>query len=514
MKARDVVEVVLAMLFFEIALAICVASFPATVYFPNHAFGDQGWAIRVDGLVADGLVPTVDFSYAYGLLTLAINRAAFWLFGPSPFVVGGMLHLCALLTALGVWRIGRAARLNPWATLVLVATVPLFTIPSNLPSLTHAIEPVLLTHALAEHLRGRRSRALVLATAAVLVKPALGYVYGFLLVVEVLVTPSPDGRSRVRQFLPAAVVGAVLAGGLIADYGWKPFVNTQYPTEASKEYKALNCGFFFGIGTEFWWPTPPPEVPEARHAAFRLRHYIDSPTGPWMVGAVVLLLGAVAAALRWRSDQTARVVVAVAVCLGVFVAFLFSNPHSWIYYPYLPAVGGALVIHQLPAWVGRWGGWPLAVAVGGLLVFLGVTSFLPNLPHYVGQWAGFERSPVTAGLYADPAAVRNWAIIRKLAETEKVFVLCRMGCVPFLAPGIESPKSWYLSEVIGTEAELDYVRERIAACDWLVVPSHHDQLMEHWAAFREQTAAFRLDRPDTAVTYKLFKRVTPRSPPP
>jgi len=507
-------KVLFGVLFALVALAICVASFPATLYFPNHAFGDQGWAVRVDGLVADGLVPTVDFSYAYGLLTLAINRLAFWLFGTSPFVVGGMLQLCALLTAVGVWRVGRAVSLNPWANLVLVATVPLFVIPSILPSPTHALEPVFLTHALAEHLRGRLNRALALATVAVLVKPALGYVYGFLLVAEILLTPVAGGGRRVARLLPAAVVGVVLAGGLIAAYGWKPFIHTQFPTAASKEYKALNCGFFFGVGKEFWYPTPPKTLPESKWDEFRLRHYLDTPTGAWLVATAVLVLGAVVAATRWRSDQVARVVVAVAVCHAVFVLFLFSNPHSWMYYPYLPVVGCVLVLHRLPAWLGRWVGWPLAVVAGGLTAALAVSSVVPTVPHYVGQWKGFERSPVTGGLYADPASVKNWAFLRERAETERVFVLCRMGCVPFLAPGIESPRSWYLSEVIGTKPELDWVRERIAACDWLVVPSHHDNLMEHWEAFREQTAAFRLDQPDPAVSYKVFRRVTPHSPTP
>lgn len=514
MRARDVAEVVLAVLFFEVAIGLCVGSFPATVYFPNHAFGDQGWAIRVDGLVADGLVPTVDFSYAYGLLTLAINRFAFWLFGPSPFVVGGLLHLCALLTAIGVWRCGRAVRLNTWANLVLVAVVPVFTIPGILPSPTHALEPVLLTHALAEHLRGRLSRALALTTAAVLVKPALGYVYGFLLVVEALVT-SGGGRRRVWRLLPAAVTGLVLGGGLIAAYGWGPFVNTQYPVEASKEYKALDCGFFFGIGREFWWPTPPAEMPEGEWTAFRLRHYAGytgTPTGAWMVGGTVLLLGGVAAVVRWRSDQVARVTVAMAVCLGVFVAFLFSNPHSWIYYPYLPALGCVLVLHRLPDWLGRWVGWPLAVLLGGLTGTLAVTATVPTLPHYVGQWQGFERSPVTGGMYADPWTVTKWTKVRGWAEKERVFVLCRMGCAPFLAPGVESPRSWYLSEVIGTPAELDWVRERLAEADWLIVPSHHDHHMEHWAAFREQVAAFRLIETDPDGRYKVFRRAVPRSP--
>src|SRR5439155_26645472 len=175
-------------------------SLPPLVAFENVAFRDQGWPLTVDAMVADGWVPTRDFGYFYGLLTLATDRAWFAAAGRTPWAAAGLTAVGTAFLALGLVRFARAARLGPAGRLVLLAAVPFAVMPLPYPTPMHAVEPALLVNALAFQAAGNPAAALVLATVAVFVKPGLGLVYGLVLGLLVL-AGGGDVRTRVRRLL-------------------------------------------------------------------------------------------------------------------------------------------------------------------------------------------------------------------------------------------------------------------------------------------------------------------------
>src|SRR5262249_15250991 len=160
-------------------------------------------------LLDDGLVPTRDFGYFYGLLALPIDRAWFAIFGRTPAATAGLTALGSAFLALGLIRFAWAAVPGFWPRVLFVAAVPVALMPLPSPPPLHATEAALLVNALASQARGRLAAALALVTAAVFIKPGLAYFYGLALVLLILGGYSGAAttwRDRLRTMIPAAVV--------------------------------------------------------------------------------------------------------------------------------------------------------------------------------------------------------------------------------------------------------------------------------------------------------------------
>ena len=475
--------------FAVVSLAAVAVAVPGTLDLMRFAFGDNGWAVRVDGLLADGLVPTRDFAFTYGLLTLVIDRGVFALFGATPAATGGLVLACGLLLAVGVWRLATAMNLGVGPRVLLVLLAPLVVNPGQMPSPAHAFEPVFLVFALAAQARGQLARALAIATVGVLVKPGLGYLLGAMLLLDILST----APRRVKILLPAAGVGVVLLALLVTVFGVGPVLKTQIPTEAGKVYRDQNCGLIHGDGRLFLAPEPGTE----------LMYFATTPAGAWAVASAILLVGGLAALPRWRSDPAARTVATMAALHAAFALFFFGNRWGWTYYPFLPFVGAALAMDRLPRWTPGDLGKMLTPVAGGFLGLLAVSVSVL----YVGLGAVralplFE--PAGGGLYARSDFRASWRAVEDAAKTGRVFVLTRAGCPGALVPGADSPRSWYLSRAVAVPGELDRVRRQIEACDWLVVPDWHDHDLMSWPEFAAAVRPFVLAEDRGA--FKLYRR--------
>jgi hypothetical protein len=71
----------LTLLFMAESLALALLQLPQNLSFDGFAILDQGANLKAQQLLDQGLVPTVDFGYVYGLLPLLIGRAWFALLG-------------------------------------------------------------------------------------------------------------------------------------------------------------------------------------------------------------------------------------------------------------------------------------------------------------------------------------------------------------------------------------------------------------------------------------------------
>lgn len=163
-------------------LVLVALSQPKSMRFDWFAFADQGTNLRAQVLLDQGERPMIDFGYHYGLLPLSVGRVWFGLFGRTPAAYQAAIIVCQLLMVWGLARFSVAIRVSREGLALLIVTMP-FVVPASYVNLSHALEAVLICHALAQHANGRRTSALELATACLFVKPTMAYVYGLLLVV-------------------------------------------------------------------------------------------------------------------------------------------------------------------------------------------------------------------------------------------------------------------------------------------------------------------------------------------
>jgi hypothetical protein len=470
-----------------VAAAHFVNLLPTSLGFERFAFGDSGWSLTVDSLLDEGQTPTTDFAYFYGLLTLLIDRAAFALFGRTPETVVELYGICALAIAIGAARTMAALQLRLLPALYLVACAALLAIPRGFPSPAHALEAALLMSAIADHASGWPGRALMLVVVAVFVKPALGYVYGLILLALIL-SGWPGEASRWRRLLPAAGVGAVLLVALVEVFGWGPVLSTQLPFTAMKAYSETSVGFFFGVGQLFWLPEYPSPW-----------YYFTGVPGVWLASSLVLLASALRFLPRYR-EPAASITLTCAVLHLVFVTELFGNQWSWIYYPYVLFVGTAV---GLMAWPPRIRG---LLSIGLIaLAILGQQRWLWRGD--ANAWSDTQRMPETAGLFARPDEAAAWGELRELGKTSSVVVLSSMGCPHLLAPELDGPRWWCLMRPIATPAEMDRVHRRIAAAEWIVAPDWHDNDLMRWPEFAAELQPFDPTHPVRETPfYKLYHR--------
>jgi hypothetical protein len=226
--------------------------------------------------------------YQYGLLAALIGRVWFGFLGATPFAYEAVMAAGAILFAWAMAQIFAGRKIGARGLALLLVSLG-FAFQSSYPNLAHCIEAVLLSHALAQQVRGSNRNALALATFAIFDKPAMGYFFGVILLV-VIALELRRQRGELRDFIatisPAAIVFAILSATLTGLYGARSLYLTIVPIEGSSLYRAAGFGFIHGPGRIFW-------NPGARPLA---RYFLDIP-GFWMASTLYLVAAAVAQAL-------------------------------------------------------------------------------------------------------------------------------------------------------------------------------------------------------------------------
>lgn len=451
------------------------------------AFGDPGLGLSVDALVADGRVPTRDFAYFYGLLGVAADRAWYAVFGRTAAADTLFLFAGNLLLAWGLLRFARAVDLPPAARWLLVAGVPVAVMPLRYTSPTHALDAVLLAHALAWQARGNRRAAFATAVAGVFVKSALVSVYATGLLALILFGPRSvptNGRTRLRELIPGAVLGLVVGGSLAAWFGVEPVLRTLFPVAGAKTYEGEGFGFFGGIGRRFWLPESP-----------SVMYYLFGPAGFWLLASAVGLAGVPGLVRDRRDPRAAAVLTCVALHLA-FVCLLFGNELSWLYYSFLPVLAAAGVVGRgVPRWLAV--GLPV-VAVCGWVGF----GF-----HGAALWRDRVRTEETGRLFAPPADAAAWARVRELAATERVLVLTPSGAGRVLFPEVDSVRSSALLPVVAPAVEVEDLLQRVRAADVVVIHDVTGPMFERWEPFAAELARFAEVPGPRGETFRVLRRV-------
>jgi hypothetical protein len=91
-----------------LTLALAASFFlqlPASYSFDSFVFYDPGVALRADRLLTEGYLPSIDFGYSYGLLSLLIGRVFFTLAGRTPASYLAFMFIVQVLIVFGLSRL-------------------------------------------------------------------------------------------------------------------------------------------------------------------------------------------------------------------------------------------------------------------------------------------------------------------------------------------------------------------------------------------------------------------------
>ncbi len=422
----------------------------------QFAFYDPGTVLKGDMLLQKGYVPTIDFGYTHGLLSLLFARAGFALLGRSALTFWILTLLCELGIAWGFARMVRALRLSRPAIALLLIGLPMAVMPAYL-TLTHPLEALFIVLALAAQSEGKRGQALTLLTVCLFVKPSMAYVYGALLLVIMAGEAARNRRWRdlTRGLFGAAVMAALLLAILTAWIGLRPVENTLLPLTGAKTYAATGFGFFNTSGLALWWKQP-------------WYVYIGTPVGMVLLAA---LTGAAGALYAIGRNLTARrpiarpatweILATVGLLQTAFLLGFYGWTGSWTYYSYLGVWALVLAADELQARLHR--RWPAITLC--VLLALSHTTILVLAFH---GWMYKERPRDTGGLwvYSDLWAAWNGTLAQ---VGDGPTILMTNGWVPHLPANIEMPDAWFPEPGIPTGREVARVKAQIARCQNVIV---------------------------------------------
>jgi hypothetical protein len=472
--------VIYTALLLAVGIAGAIARLPEAAKFMNFAFDESGSNLAVHDLWARGLRPVVDVGYPYGSLTLLLGRLWFGAFGLSPTVLLAGWCLCGALMAWGIARVAAALRLRPDGVALLLAAAPAM-IRVYTPNLAQGIEAALLTHALAEQVRGRYGRALSLATAACFAKPSMAYVYGLVLVLAVAWKYRhrlTDRALWLGVVLPPAVTGLTLAAALSATLGPEVVVRTLLPLSSAEAYRHFGYGIL-GVGRNFWQP------PGAT-----LKYYLGTEAGIWLAASIALAAAAAwvlwRLAVRRRGGKVVEMIVTFALIHAAFVTLMFGNMWSWFYYFYALVLGVAAAAH-----LGR--GWSALTWVLAAVALLGNFT---DARAWARAWRTTAPRAELAGLWGPDDLAREWVEVRDLTRGTTPVGLNRAGDPHLLFPDFAPPAGAYFDHGYPRPAEVRRQLDRIEVAETVVVPVEPNapNFVTVWPEFQAALGPFELIR--------------------
>ncbi|MDB5349155.1 MAG: hypothetical protein JWN86_402 [Planctomycetota bacterium] len=458
------------------SLMLSLFRLAADARFDWFGFFDGGAELTVHALMARGMRPTLDFGYIYGLLPLGAGDLWYRIVGRSP---GAFVAVCVVGNLLSAWGFARcltALRVGPIGVAWVMLAMPVGLVSSAYPSLTHIMERVILTHALADVAAGRRSRALTLAATCVFVKPSMAFLFGAGVLAGQFVHQRHPGFGEVVSFVrPAVTTFFTLAILLGVVFGPEVLLNSLLPRDGYEVYRANQFGFLFGAGRAFWLPRRPGIGP-----------YFETEAGLWLAATLVLLLAAPAqfsAARRARALHEGRVgsgAEVVILCAALHLAFLvlfFGNEWSWVYYFNILTLGVAAVGSRS--------------RVGSRAVLIVMLLSLPAIERSIRgpteAWQDRRRSTETWALWASPVAREEWRTVLDLTRGTRPVLLATTDGAALLDPAFEPPEVAFLVRGHYKRGELARKLEQVREASAVVVynPAPGAPWFDQWPEFAQ-----------------------------
>lgn len=437
------------------AIIIYLIAFPTGMRFESFAFNDHGANLTVEYLIRRGYHPGVDFGLNRGLLSLLFAHFWFALFGLKPFSYLLAMPIFDVLIAWGFARFIKRLKLNLAGIAIIFAAAP-FAICGVWGDMAHPMEVALLSHALAEHAGGNRGRALVFATAALFALPAMGYIYGLLLLIfsfrEWQGSHSLTLKHVGRELAPAAVTGLAFATLLGAFFGIHSVARQMLPITGINNFIIANHGLSSVARSGFL------HFPGAR-----ITYYIGSIATFWILASLWLLVSGVRSgwALRKLSVRTElefnyEIVFCIALMHLVFAIVFFDGAWTDAYMLVLGVA--ATSVWDRGSVTGVWMLVPVA-AFGNATLLLSSYRVLRYM----------DRPAVTANLWAPPEQQREWAHVLKIAKGHKPVLVQVDGAADVLFPEFQGPSNFTLIPGQPTASEILRKARQLSDADMVVI---------------------------------------------
>lgn len=459
---------------------------PVLFGFDNYMFRDWGFNLVVKYLISNGFLPNIDFGYNYGLLTLLFGDTWYTIFGATPRACQAAMLLMAIAA---VWALVRAAvyiKISRYKWAFLVVMLP-FGVRLAYANLAHSIDAALISNAVVEQLQGRRSRALALCTIAVFVRPAVGFIYGLILVVAMVTSCKRDCRAMLRELLPAVVTALLLATILGIVYGPQALVRTILPINGMRNYRAAHAGFFRSNGRSFYY-----------YPHVSIGFYIGGPTGVWIACTLWLYANASIALNRVATIYGSlrdEVVVTCALLHTAFVTLIFGPPGTWTYCSYI-LVMAVIVANQTSAWISRF--------VILTLLVLGFLSYKTDLRELQRLYTSTRPQSQAYNLWVSNAEIKEWQRVLTIVKGHRTAFLVAVGSAALTAPELEKPVALSLTAGHSMAPELkrqvemmrqaEFVLSPISSVENVDGPSYGDVLEyypELFRGLRDDTVSFK-----------------------
>jgi len=441
-----------------VVLSICTTALylwnlPDLFSFFTLSFRDSGSNLMLVKLLHDGQRPTIDFGYAYGLLSVLLSQVWLSIFGITPTAFVSSIYILALLYCYWFSRFLTAIGVGYLHLGLLILLWP-FAMPPVI-SYSHAIEPVLLMAALALYMEEKAEWALAVCTICLFVKPSMAYLFGLVLVIILVVQsrpPQPGALRRlVRAFAPSVLAGLIIGVFLGAYYGWGPLVSTLTAEDGHRAYRIDHYGVL-GYGRSFFWNPS-------------WKYYLGQAAGFWifsMLSVIGVAAGITVSRLRTRKTFSKRdvLICSIALLLLAFHVFFYGPPESWIYYVFLLVIFWVLMIDRQRL------RWLICVA---LLLYL-TTTFITQRGH-LRYWRTVVTSPLTHGLATDPQTFEEWRAVFSLSKRYHVTILSFGGASALFFPEMETAPRLFLDPGLSQPREADAALTSLQHADYVVWPS-------------------------------------------
>jgi hypothetical protein len=381
-----------------------------------------------------------------------------------------------LVFALGMARFANVLELDISA-LVLVAISMPFCILFDI-TFAHVLERVFLVWALAAHAGRRRSQALALTTVAALVKPSMGFVYGLLLLIVILMAlwrkAELSVASVVREVRLAAIVGTSLLFASVAVYGLQENFKLALPLTGMEVYRISHFGFFTGAGHAFWY-----------FPGVHFGYYLGTPIGFWLAASISLLVGGCLAAssvlASFKNLQPPAAACEITLCCTLlhlaFVILFFGNNASWTSYPYLLSMGVA----AMTLWVTH------SRLLVWFLIIIGVAGQKGIIDKNLHDWLNSAPSNTTAGLWATREERQEWAYVLSQLQGKATVVLVFDGSAELLFGQLSRPVVVTLIRGLTGTDELKRKIDQLSAAQFAIVPEVPNSLgfLDSWPEIKD-----------------------------
>jgi hypothetical protein len=430
-------------------IAIAIVELPTNLSFLKFGFYDEGSSLTTHYLMTLGYRPTVDFGYPYGLLGLIVNR----LLPASPAAYQIAMIFIALSIAYALASIAGALKIGSGGVALLICAMP-FAVRGMYWSYSHGLEAALISNALAQQARGKRSIALALAAAAVLAKPTLAYVYGLILIVIIVANHS---RARfklsviITELIPAAVTATLLGAIIVASFGVTPMMNSLISWRGMALYRYLNHGLLHGAMYLLYFP------------GVRVGYYAGTVAGFFILGTAALVAAAIIAIYKIaRGIECAaslEIAMTCAILHLVFITAMFGGPTSWQYYSYILVVG--LAAASCTSKFAARTVWAFA-----LIAALGQKQSAVEI---IGAWQNTHRSAALSGLWASSSEEREWLEVRRMAAAQDAVIVSSMGAGFLFAPEVQARKAVYLIPEEAVHSEIQRQADAINRAGMVII---------------------------------------------